>query len=301
VVTITGTNFKLPSAVYVPPPYNTQLSTVQVLVNGELAQSVEVLSATSLSVRMPAYRGDANEAVFPAVAIVVKNLDSAGVPIVGETGTLAAAYTYERIPTVAPAAEDDPYDRVTRELIRLYKRSVHKNVSYTTHTDYADSPYVELDVAELPSLHIVGPKAAFDSEFTSQEFVEENLPGDVFDLYDPPIVTMLEYKVIGASDSHIELLRMMTAARETLEKIAYLDVDRGGVLPRVKQALQQVEEPTEIGGPSDSNLRVFSSTIRVRGVTVLFSQARARGYKILTIEGDLMSTVGSAPETFITS
>jgi hypothetical protein len=89
-VVVTGTNLRLPPdpPVSATGPLPDPLPTVGVLVGSVEAKAVDVLSATMLSCNVPA----ADPSPAP-VAMVVRNLDDAGVPIPGESATLAAAVT----------------------------------------------------------------------------------------------------------------------------------------------------------------------------------------------------------------
>src|SRR3990172_7365086 len=89
-VAIAGTNFQL-SPTPPPGPTNGILApTVRVLFGTELAVNVAVVSSTKLYCYIPS--GDDGP-----VDVTVTHLDPLGVPIVGETVTAVAAFTYTRV------------------------------------------------------------------------------------------------------------------------------------------------------------------------------------------------------------
>jgi len=278
-VEIVGTNFNLPPPVTgTPVPYDFRVTadaarSVDVLFDAELCPLIEVVSATLLRVWPPAYRGDSNQDTFLAVTITITNIDTFGNPILGETVTSLPLYTYQRTGLIPPDVTTTPFESVTRELLRTYKRAVIKNVSHSTHTDYAEFPYTTLLLADVPSLHFVGPRVSHDPEFTHNEFSYRG-PEDAVEVFDPPMVYQLEYDILGISDSQVELQGLMAATREVPERAGWLVMDNPLGGDRLKHWLQSVEDPKEVGGPSDANLRVFSSTVRVRGVSVYFSERR---------------------------
>ncbi len=299
---ISGTGFRLPPT---PPPGPTDgvaPRTVAVTIDGEPATRIDVISDALLRVLVPAYRGDGNQASFPAVDVIATNLDDSEVPIPGEVVTASGAYTYQRA-DVRPKSEDDiPFAAITREVLQVYKRAVLQDVSYAAHTDFSEAPFTVTKVATIPSLHITGPRVEFDDEYSSQEFLDVDIGGGVSERFDPPETVQLEYGVAGISTGKVELQAMMAAVREVGERLAHLEVEAPPPLTgRIKFPLRQVVDPQDTSAPSDSNLRTFASTIVIRGVWLLSKEVREKLTAVTTIEAEASDLDGGLPELFIDS
>jgi len=265
-VTITGTNFRLPYPVPAtstgplpsPPP------TVSVTVNGKAAKDVRVLSSTSLTCRAPA--GDVG-----AATIVVKNLNAAGAPISGEVATAALIATYARVDL---SAEDD-FERVVRALLRLLRRQVIDNVVLTRSVDFPDavgaSEFNITDVASLPALAVSGPQLR-ENRFYSAESQRpvETRSGGAWARRRRLRAYDLAFRLTGLDSIEKRMLRLLATVAKVLEINQFLDVQRDAA-DETKGDIRYELDATEFaiaGAPNDSDVRAFSGEIVVKGVVL---------------------------------
>lgn len=299
-ISITGTGFRVPPTPPAGPIASSDVQqTVRVSFDAEVVGTVEVSSSTLLRVLVPAFRGtvaDSQAANIPAVDLTVENLDDNGVLIPGETVTSTGAYTYARTSLRPPGTDVWPFQQITEELLLTYTRAVVPNVHLATHTDFSEAPFQELFAATLPSLHLVGPTAEFDPEFTHEEYRFVSIGGGASEIFDPPNVFRLTYDIIGIVDGERELHATMTAVREVHERAAYLYVDDPVSSSRFRYPLLQTADPVSSGGPSNSNIRTFTSTIMVQGVAVFFDEPRGRTQTVDQILLEASDLVGNSPE-----
>lgn len=177
-VTIEGTDFRLPD----PPPDTgiapTPGPTVQVTFGGVLSPKVVVVAADRIFAVAP--KGVLHDAqgrpiVELAVDVEVSNLDNTGVIIPGEVATSTNAYTFTR----PDLSHNNPtgLTRLIRQIIRSIKSEVTPNVSWTHDADYDDDTSTpEPTSTKLPAVSLIGP------ELTENIFYRE--AGGSVDVYD---------------------------------------------------------------------------------------------------------------------
>jgi hypothetical protein len=195
VVYINGTNFRLPPTVTTYDPGDAQ-QTVKVTFGGVDATEAHAISAIKAMAIAPAWTGSATADNPGAVDVRIANLDDAGAEISGENATLASAYTYTR----ATLTAETTIQRVIRELIRVFRRRVHKNTHITMSSSYDDSVADDLDRikrAELPLILIKGPDVTGNERLGKRAEDEIVDPGDS-DMYirkHVPITVDLSFNV----------------------------------------------------------------------------------------------------------
>jgi hypothetical protein len=300
VLTINGTNFQLPAAQPATGPSVVQPPSVEVKIDGRNALFVDVISTTELTVAVPPFHGTPTDDPIPAVAIVISNLDLAGVVIPGETVTAAAAYTYRR-PNIHdsaadPAAPQSPYTLVSAALITALRRQVISNVTQTTHVDYGEPGVVEITVSKIPALIIQGPTVMRDVvRWHSESIVVDNLNG-TFSIKKPPFVAKMTYTLIGVTDNEREYMNLIGSVMECFERNKFLAVDVDLYNPaagRVNLVLELTQQPQATSAPSESNIRTFAAVCEVRGVEVQEPEPVDRTYNSGTPELKVQET-GSA-------
>ena len=206
------------------------------------------------------------------VDIVLSNLDAAGNPVAGESGTLAGAYRFQR-PRIVVEAD---LTRLVRSLLRELKRQVIENVSLSVSIDFDDTPLDGLDVtalAKLPSLVLSGPRIKenrFYSTNTLEEEIVAGANGPEIRRRRPPFTVDLEFALTGASDRAVELLNMMTAVAAFLDRNRWLSMDRDPADPAkgtVRWEMDAAGElQTNLEGKDD--VRAFTWGLVIRGFDV---------------------------------
>jgi hypothetical protein len=274
-VTITGTNFRLPTPVYANPVVPIMPS-VRVTVNGRTARQVDVRSTGSLRVLMPRYWHQASSLAvdtFPAVSIVITNLDANGVPIAGETVTATGAYTYARWDLGAPKRDPALY-RIAKELIYALKLEVDRYTHMTTYIEYGElgSATVIKD-AQLPSINLVvsTPK---DIEYSQNDNTPEEivqLDGS-FKRYEGARTHMLDIMLYLTGAGTREALSLVSAVEEFIQVNPELLVSADPDLYPGQEDSYPIEITRDafvVTSPNDSSIVTYSMQIRVRGIAVL--------------------------------
>jgi len=261
-VDVLGSGFRLPPLPPAEGPAPPAGPTVAVLVGGRSALDVDVLAADRLTFLAPP--GEAGPA-----DVVVRNLDDAGDPIVGEDVTAPAALTYAQ-PRLA--VESD-LTRLVRTLLRELKRQVHANVSLTVQTDFDAQTGDELhltELASLPGLVLVGP------ELTENRFYSLNSPpevpagdGTAFRRRVPYTVD-LGFTLVGVADHTTELLNLMATAELFFHRNKHLEMDRdpanaGAGRVRYEMDFTPDGDLRVTSQPNASNVRSFSGSFVLRG------------------------------------
>jgi hypothetical protein len=284
-VVITGTNFRVytpPASGYVggdDPVY------VSVTFGGAEAEKIWVEADDTIVALIPLYPGDPDLESFPAMDVVVTNLDDDLVPIPGETVTAAAAFTFSRDSLRPPTLQlESPFARITRLLLQWLKRQTLLLSTSKTHTDYSPDGII-LAQAGVPSVHLVGPDVVEDAYGWENPDIEEDLAGDEFQLWPNPIMHTLGYELIGQSDSQIEFLTLMGLVNKFFRRNPYLLVP--GDIPAgwtVRLPLIMTEQPATGAGLANSNLHTFTCTFEVRRVPVLYLPPILAAREVDTLE-----------------
>jgi len=206
------------------------------------------------------------------VDVTVRNLDDAGVPIPGESVTVPRAFAYRR-----PQLADEAHlTRLVRQFIREWRRQVLPNTVLSVHTEFDATTGDGLNITELatlPGVALVGPAVTEDRFYSLNGQLEVVLPSGEVLVYDAPYTVDMGFQVIGVSDSQVELLNLLAAATQFVDRNPYIYLDRDPAdLSRGKVRYEfdfaggggfEVAAGTNI-----SNLRSFSGTVIIRGVDI---------------------------------
>lgn len=292
-VELLGTNFRLPTAPAALGKTSAPKPTVRVMIGGEEALNVRVLSATKLWCLTPIH-----DPTTAPVAVTVQNLNDAGAPIAGELATLSAAYSFVR-PKITDEFEAD-LTRLVRTLIRELKRQVVAEVALTTHTEYDAETGDQLNLAELaklPGLILVGPELPENKFYALQGTQYDEIPGDPnggFMERRPPETVDLVFDLIGVSDKTIELLNLVAVVKLFFEKNQRLtmardanDASKGKVAYELRAQEFRVA-PTA----NNSNVRTFSSRVTIVGFDLEDMAGLPQGSIPGAPAGDTEATIG---------
>jgi hypothetical protein len=257
---------------------------VQVTFDGEDAEIVETASDALLRVRVPQATLNPNvsgaidpavsRATYPAVDIVITNLDTFGVPVPGETVTAPSAYTYEQ-PLLARPEEDPPSMQVLRALLRLLKRGIVSDVAKTTHTDYgiAGSTFTKLSEHPSVGVSIQVLKDAEYCHYDNESFLLQS--GGSYLRFDMQTTVMYVATLTLDAQHEREALSMIDAFVDLQNRTPWLRVDRD---PRWAEAgapnmypLEITQMPNSIGGTNRSNISAYQAQLRIRGVPLVVS------------------------------
>lgn len=277
VVVVRGTGFRLPPD---PPDSGTVggdvPATVLVLFGAVAAGDVRVWSSTVMSCRAPVFSGDAardsdGDLVDPlpaTVAVTVKNLNDAGVPISGEVAVRAGAFTYQR---AAPRAQPGAVKLAIRALILFLRRHVAQEVAVYTHTDYDDSVGDALNIAHLarlPGVALTEIRVQRDRRATTEHAPAGASPDVAFSWgrRRAPQVVDLIVSAVGAAASMDELLDLGDALLRVLREEPWLEVkDQSGAALAILP-LEPVGDLAFGNKAPESNLVAFRGQVAVRGL-----------------------------------
>lgn len=297
VIEITGTNFRTFSVVPTVPQAEA-VSSVRVLFGTIQAPYAEAVSSTLIRVQVPDYREDPNLAAglidaeisrvsFSPVGITVKNVNAAGADIVGETATLAAAYTYQQ-PLIRLPAGDPPILQVYREFLRSLKRCIVSRVAEGTHTDFAIEGATFSQLSEHPSIGVkltVQRDAEYGHYDNEKEYIETAT--DVWDEYAMKRTVMLQCQLTISAMHEREVQHMLDQLIELPLRMPWLKVPRDINLPGSGPAFQSyaleiVRYPEQLGGMNKANISAHSMLFRIRGVPLLMSEASRESIRAIS-------------------
>lgn len=277
-VEITGTNFKpwtAPPPTWGPVVPAPSSPTMQVLFGGLPSPEVAVISATRLLALVPATPIIVEEASNygeGVVAVEVRNLDSSGVPIPGETATMASAYTFRR----ANLARQSDLNRLCRQIIVDWNAQVLSNVSMTTHTDF-DPETGDLQntagIAKLPGIALLGPELRENRMYSTNVHLRTPLTGIERAIRRVPFTVDVSFTILGAARLHAEAINLAAAVVGYFERNKYVallrdpaDASKGFV--QYPLEFERGNEPKLDPTPSDSNVHFFSARMVIRGFDV---------------------------------
>jgi len=301
-VTIVGTNFPTPAVGTGIPTPNVYPS-VRVTFGGVLAEVVLVASASEVVVRTPDYEGSVRAAAgpsggptpysqFPAVNVVLQNLNASGIPVTGETVTRVGGYQFLRRDLGPPRARG-VYKRAQDALLEWLRRNVCKTVSLGRHSEYADGVEDEVRLATLPGIGVT-IRAEDDpgwAQFT----------GGVEEIPDPTDATrVLVYDGMRARQLRVTLLlggqgidqcqELCEALEDAVERQGYLvlpadpDVVGSGSTAVDRYPWFWVETPHVASRGADMDVGSGRAVLLVRGLLIMSDEPRERDWTITTIE-----------------
>jgi len=291
-VTITGTNFKVPTVVY-SIPVTEDIPTVGVTVNGVDALAVRVLSATQLEVLVPRYRGSAHAVAtgyivtFPAVNVIVTNLDDDGDPIAGETVASTGGYTYARW-NLAPPDKDPPELAVLRRLMEDLLLDITENLGRGASVDFTDDNTAVHQVdAALPYIGVAVslPKDKEWAYLDNGRHLVEDATGKLWE-YDGARTCMLVLDLILVGEGEREAMHLQSRVMDFVHLHPHLEVDADQTLfpgETDEHVLEVSGHPVGGSDPNNANIRAYSMQIRVRGIQVYPDNPREQIYKAATL------------------
>lgn len=277
---ITGTNFLVPVPQSSGETDRQPLITVEVLIDGEPATSVQVVTATRALALSPAYRGDpvnldATNGV--TVDVVVRNVDqTTGVEVPGESVTLAGGFEYRRPMLTGEAENRSDLRRLIEELIQLFRRQVVGAVDMARGVDYDDESNAELHVAELPGLPgivLLGPDLEESREYSTNDPIEDDADdgSNEFVTRENPRTENVFFNVIGYSDNFGELINLMSATTGFFRKNRWIEVPIESDNPtgdRTRFEMDLVQSFSRAPDGGNSNLHSFQGRMRITGFDV---------------------------------
>ncbi len=289
-ITITGTNFR---TAYPPGPATGPLPTppptVSVTVGGRAAQRVTVPSTTQVLCWVRPLDPAAS------VSVTLKNLDSAGAPLSGETVTVTNQLAVKRVDLAIEAN----LTRLERSLMMELRRQVIANVLKTAAVDFDGTPtgvFDSVDVATLPALAIQGPQSVDDYFYAGDPTTV--VTGSEFAQRSTAKTVNLTYRFVAMDNKQVRNMNLMAVMMQFLQNNKFLELQRDeadaskGV---VEYEMEQVGEFTTFTGSSVSDIRGFSGSLVIRG----FQLEDAAGFVDQTVaeRGHTVDTVSVDPPT----
>lgn len=287
-VRIVGTGFRVPAAATThpaPAPRAARVTFEQVVpaktADGRVlsttvtreATKVRVESETEMTCCVPiGDHGLYDGTTVPTLAasITIENLDDAGIPIPGETVTMAAAFTY-LLPSLA---KQTLLKAVIRALLQELKRQACPNVvltSFTDFDDYLDDRPQNPAEPHLPSVTLLGPTLRInDLQETGLPRHELLTPTTEVRTYEDRRYWDVDFEVVGAVPDDLSE-NFMTALTEFFEANYVLHVVDPESGEQRSFNLELTDPFGASGGVAIDNVRSF------RGACSL-SRVELRGY-----------------------
>jgi len=270
-VRIEGSGFELP-----PPPLATGYvggsapETVEVEIDGRLADEVKVWNDSLITCLVPAYRGEPSLlSASPglSVDVTIRNLTGP------EEDTFVDAFTYAR-PNLA-RADDGPLRHVLRTLDREMRRQVLDNIAYATQIDFDGDTSDVLDIVEIakiPGIALFGPDITEDKYYRTSEREEtRDLVGFEYEKKRVPRVNILSFQATlfarGIGESSHLIQEFLTFFRRNPR----LEVDRDTTDPTagmVEYEMFLTNGPARSGGANNDDVYSFTATFLIRGVPI---------------------------------
>jgi len=270
IVRIEGTNFELPPA----PPVTGYVGgsspeTVEVEIDGEMADEVKVWTSELITCLVPPYRGDPSAlSASPglAVDVVIRNLTGP------EEDTFAGAYTYAR-PSMARA--DGPLRHVLRTLVRQLRREVLDYIAFGTHVDYDANTGDALDIVELaqnPALALFGPDIS-ENKFrrTSESENSQDIPALTYTKSRVYRICDLRFDVTITARGMMELTHLMQEFLSFFRRNPLLEVNADTTDPsagRYGFDMFLDSGPSRAGGANNDDVYTASASFVVVGVPI---------------------------------
>jgi hypothetical protein len=284
-VTITGTNFRVPGDVE---------DVVKVEFDGIELTRVDIMSATELRVVVPAFTGIGTAASadpLAAVDIVITNLDDNGVAIVGENVTESDAYTYTRTPIRDPNATqvNQIYRQIIYEMLRTFQRQLLTNVAIGTDVDYGSLGEIVPLTAKVPAISIIGPRIGENMETRHMWADFDEGTGQPADVYWPNYVANFEFDFVLATDKKREVFGMSQGLIDLFLRTPYLRVpstvdDYTSTMHRFPFAL--ITAPSTTISKPNSNLISAPGVFEIRDIPYRLDDNIDITYEVL--EGNLL-------------
>lgn len=278
IVTLTGTNFKTPTVSY-SIPITEDIPTVSVTVNGVSALAVSVLSSTEIDIIVPRYRGSVHTSsqgfltAYPAVDIVVSNLDSDGDVISGEVATASSAYTYARW-NLGPPDNDPPILQVLRRLMQDLMLDITSNVGRGIHVDFTETGTDTQRIIANPPCIGVGVSTPKDKEWAywdnGKQLIEDG-DGNLWE-YDGAWTRMLVCDLLIVGEGEREAAHIVDRVEEFVHLHPHFTVDADQDLfpgEEDEHVLEVSSYPVGGNDPNNADIKAYAMQVRVRGIQML--------------------------------
>jgi hypothetical protein len=233
--------------------------TVRVLFGTTEAPRVDVIRSNLLRVTTPKHEEG-------LTSVTVLNLDDNGDPIVGESVTLSGAYRFRR-PRL-DAENESNLLRVIRTMIQALKRDVLKNVVFTVDVDFDPDPSTpSIEIATTPAIALVLSELPENRQHSLNEHQEIRTGSDVQIARKPRTVDLV-FQLIGISDNVMELVNLLSATTEFIERNHTFDVVKDPAVPEGETVAYDLDflAPFKIVATNTaSGMRYFTGTVALRG------------------------------------
>ena len=325
VVEIVGTNFRTTPVQYTVPQAE-QYAPVKVTFAGVLAEYVQAVSSTLLRVAVPTARFDPNvpamldptvsRVTFPAVDVVITNLDIDGNPITGEAVTATEAYTYEQ-PLMRLPEADPPMLQVFRSFLYLLKSSLVSRAAKSTHTDYGEDGAQYTILAAHPSVGITLSWLR-DPEYSHYDNERQvvSVGGGIYKEFDVQKTVMMVAELVLSAKTETELFHLCQSLTDLVLASPWLtvapDIDFPGDLAALqssrgepstglnKYPLEEISPLEQIGNIGRTNVKAYSTRLRVRGIPFIRGDpSQTAIHQISTIELTSVNMQGQNPVTVV--
>lgn len=292
VVRIDGTNFRLPdpqpATGYLGGPY--PLS-VEVEFGGVVSPEAQAATDVIIYATVPQWRGDPAD-LPEALDVTVRNVDGDGVPVPGEEATLVGGYTVQH--PELPA--ESYFQRVVRELMRLFKRHVLANVHVTVSRDYVANPaQLERLLAEVPVIHLVGPQTPLNRFYSinREECEEDPSDPDACLRRAVPVTTDVVFQVTAWAKTQREITSIGQAILLMFRDVIHVRVARDPAQPALgtvdyELGMPFAGYPIYNTTPNDNDLMSLRAQCEIKGVHMDNESGTLieRGWRITTNDGE---------------
>jgi hypothetical protein len=285
-VTLTGTNFRTRTGVLGPQASPVLPSTVKVTIGGYQVLYAHAVSATEIAVLTCPCRQDPTDypETFPALSVVVQNLDDSGVLIPTETVTKTLAWTYVRAQLAYPAPEP-PLLQVITTFLRRLKREIWREAVIKTSPDFGDEFLTYSVLADLPAIvvSVDMPRDPIWSQYDNEPVLKAQTGH--WHRYRPSRTYKLIFRLVLAAKTGGTAHRMLDAALGTFMDSPELVVagDARWSTDENKYPLDILDEPKTVAVIGDAGTEAFSLTVQVSGVPLMPSQPMEDIYPITQI------------------
>jgi hypothetical protein len=314
IVTITGTDFAIHAVPDVHPAEDVAPG-VTVTFGGWAVDWVQVRSATQIVCKLGPYHGPVRSGippvvldVYPAVDVVVQNLDVTGTPVVGEVATAASGFTYRRRDLGPSTEQDRPRGvraKFTDAVLDELRRRVCKNISMGRSSEYAEGSEATVKLAGLPGVGCVFkwvPDPDYVQLTAGYEEVEDPSDSTVVHSFKGLRVKRLEATLLLGANSSTEMDELCELLEDMIEDQEALVVDAN---PTLYPGLQDDYnwhfgpggEPTPNQRGADLDACSGRAVIWVRGILMMSEHSDADDKRILTIEQQWANMDGETYDT----
>ncbi len=205
------------------------------------------------------------------VDVRLENLDTDGSPVAGEQAVLRAGYRFQRPRLVA----ESDLTRLVRTLLRMLKRDLAANTTMRVSVDYADERHVDgvrvVPLASLPALVLSPLRLPQNRMYGTRELRERVVvgpDGPEIVRHRPPLTVDAVFRLTGSSDRVVELLNLLAAVGEFLNRTKWVEMDRDPERPEAGRVRWEMDLAgdfrTSIDGPDE--VAAFTVDLLVRGL-----------------------------------